>query len=524
MMMKPSVILATAFLLTFLMRKRAAAERHMLWTVVIISAALLPVFSSILPVWQPSFATRIVASLPRFTTTTTGGRDAGPAVIFHAQSIETTQSVFKQAWLYVWIAGCAVCLLLAARGIITQMRIGWRSHDALPGVAHSILMRIAEQLPCKRAIRLRVSADNCMPSTWGLVRHNLLLPASSEDWPDERLRVVIAHEMAHVQRMDWLFQVLAQIACAAYWFNPLFWIAANQLHRESERACDDSVLRLGVDAREYATHLFEIARSFCQSNAAWSPVLAMARHSALEKRFMALLRPLPNRSAVSLKKSVLILVAALGVVIPIAAMHVSNIPGRPLPMVDQYTSPPLYSDEARSKGIEGKITVEVTVSPDGRARALQVVRGLGHGLDQNALVAVRDWHFVPATVNGRPIEATTQVDVEFSLKNAELNELIANDMATRIGPGVTPPQVVHRADPVYPANTASPKREGSVVLDAVIPENGIPHVIRVIRSLDWQFDEIAINALKEWRFSPAIKDGEPVKVRMNVAVEFTPHS
>jgi len=166
----------------------------------------------------------------------------------------------------------------------------------------------------------------------------------------------------------------------------------------------------------------------------------------------------------------------------------------------------------------------VTVSPDGKARVLQVVRGLGHGLDQNALVAVRDWHFVPETVNGKPIEATTRVDVEFSLKNAELNELIANDMATRIGPGVTQPQVVHRADPVYPENTASPKRDGSVVLDAVIPENGTPHVIRVIRSLDWQFDEIAINALKEWRFSPAIKDGEPVKVRMNVAVEFTPHS
>jgi TonB family protein len=193
-------------------------------------------------------------------------------------------------------------------------------------------------------------------------------------------------------------------------------------------------------------------------------------------------------------------------------------------MVDQYTTPPLYSDEARSQGIEGRVAVEVTVAPDGKARALQIVRGLGHGLDQNALVAVRDWHFVPATLNGRPIEATTRVDVEFSLKNAELNELIANDMATRIGPGVTPPQVVHRADPFYPPNITSPTPEGSVVLDAVIAENGIPHVIRVIRSLDWQFDEIAINALKEWRFSPAIKEGKPVKVRMNVAVEFTPHS
>jgi TonB family protein len=107
------------------------------------------------------------------------------------------------------------------------------------------------------------------------------------------------------------------------------------------------------------------------------------------------------------------------------------------------------------------------------------------------------------------------------LKNAELNESIANDMATRIGPGVTPPQVVYRSDPVYPANAQGAKPGPAVILDAIIPEDGIPRVIRVIRSLDWQFDDCAINALKQWRFSPAMKDGTPVKVRMNVAVEFT---
>jgi len=524
-MMKASVILATAFLLTSVLRKRAAAERHMLWTVAIVSAALLPMLSSVLPIWQPTFAARIFASLPRLSTPAADARNAGgPSVIFHAQNIETTASVFEQAWWYVWIAGCAVCLFVAARGILRQTRIGWRSIDIPDGVARSILMTVAEQLSSKRTVRLKRSANDCMPSTWGVVRPRLLLPASAEHWTDERLRVVIAHEMAHVQRMDWLFQVLAHLACAAYWFNPLFWIAANRLHRESELACDDAVLRLGVDPRDYATHLFEIASGFYRSNATWSPVLTMARRSALEKRFIALLGPQPNRSALGLKRAVLMVVGGLSVVIPIAAMHVSSMPGRPLPMVDQYTTPPLYSDEARSQGIEGKVIVEVTVTPDGKAMALQVVRGLGHGLDQNALLAVRDWHFVPATLNGRSIQGTTRVDVEFSLKNAELNELIANDMATRIGPGVTPPQVVHRVDPVYPANMTTPKPEGSVVLDAVIAENGIPHVIRVIRSLDWQFDEIAINALKEWRFSPAIKDGDPVKIRMNVAVEFTPHS
>jgi TonB family protein len=363
-----------------------------------------------------------------------------------------------------------------------------------------------------------------MPMTWGVLRPQVFVPASSERWPEERLRVVIAHELAHVQRMDWLLHMMAQAVCAVYWFNPLFWLAANRLHRESEVACDDAVLRLGVDARDYATHLFEIARAFCRSKKTWSPTLAMARQTALEKRFATLLKARLNRDALSTRMAVLIPIAALGLAIPIAAMHVSNSSETVSPVVDQYTNPPLYSDEARGQGIEGKVTVEVTVGVDGKPRTLRVVNGLGYGLDQNALVAVRDWHFTPAKSNGRPIESTTRVDVEFSLKNAELNELIANDMATRIGPGVTPPQVVHREDPVYPANSASTKPEGAVVLDVVIPEDGVPRVIRVIRSLDWQFDESAINALKEWRFSPAMKDGKSVKVRMNVAVEFTPKS
>jgi TonB family protein len=460
-------------------------------------------------------AERVFASLPQLSVSAVDTDTSHRAVVlFQAQSIEDTATVLEQTWPFVWIVGTLLCLLVAVKGILRQTQIE----------AGSTLIPIPAHLPCNRTVVLKRSTVDCMPMTWGVLRPQVLLPASSEYWPEERLRVVIAHELAHVQRMDWLFQMLAQAVCALYWFNPLLWLAANRLHRESELACDDAVLRLGVDARDYATHLFEIARGFCQSKRTWSPTLAMARQSALERRFATLLKSKLNRNALSTKKAVLITAAALTLVFPVAAMHVSDTTETVSPVVDQYTTPPLYSDEARSQGVEGKVTLAVTVGADGTARSLQVVRGLGYGLDQNALVAVRDWHFAPAKRNGRAVESTARVDVEFSLKTAELNELIANDMATRIGPGVTPPQVVHRSDPVYPATSASTKPEGAAVLDVVIPEDGVPRVIRVIRSLDWQFDEIAINALKEWRFSPAMKDGRPVKVRMNVAVEFTPNS
>jgi TonB family protein len=524
-MIKASAILAIAFFVTGLMRRRAAAERHIVWAAAIFSAAALPLLSFILPTWQPSLAGRVAASLPGlYERMSSPGASAGAVMIFHAQSIETTAGIFERVWPFLWLVGSFVCLFVAAKGIIRQIGIGSSASDFSTDAARSMLPRVAKQLRCNRQVRLKRGAAVCMPMTWGVIRPQLLLPSSCDQWPTPRLHVVIAHELAHVQRLDWLFQTLVQAVCAVYWFNPMFWIAANRLHRESELACDDAVLGLGIDARDYAVHLFEIARGFCQSNSAWSPTLAMARRSALEHRFATLLKSSLNRSALGVKKALLISLGALVLAIPIAAMHVSAPADAASPVVDQYTTPPLYSDEARSQGVEGKVTIEVAVGVEGKAKALQVVRGLGYGLDQNALVAVRDWHFVPAKRNGHAVESITRLDVEFSLKTAELNELIANDMATQIGPGVTPPQVVHRADAIYPASMKAEKDQGAVVLDAVIPEDGVPRVIRVIRSLDWQFDEIAINSLKEWRFSPAMKDGKPVKVRMNVAVEFSPNS
>jgi TonB family protein len=527
-MIKASVFLSTAYVLTFFLGRRSAAERHIVWVAAILAAALLPAFSFVLPSWQPAFAARFASVLPTLLARTDfAGRSRGPRVVFEAQSIETTTSILKQALPFFWLCGSIVCLLFAARGLARRARIRSRSLDSCDARVPAMLAAVALQLRCRRRIRIEQGIDECMPMTWGVFRPHILLPHSSGNWPDSRLRAVLAHELAHVQRMDWLIQTGVQFVCSVYWFNPLLWMAAYRIHRESELACDDAVLRLGVDARDYATHLLEIARSFCQPRAGWA--LAMARPSDLEKRFAALLRAKTNREAISLRKAVIVAVATLGVLVPLAAIQVSraatvpNSSGVVPPTVDQYTTPPLYSDEARGFGIEGKVALEVTVGVDGRAKELQVVRGLGFGLDQNALVAVRDWHFVPARRGGRPEQSQVRIDVEFSLKNAELNESIANDMAMRIGPGVTPPQVVYRSDPVYPTNAQSGGTPGlAVILDAIIPEDGIPRVIRVIRSLDWQSDESAINALKQWRFSPAMKDGTPVKVRMNVAVEFNP--
>ena len=75
-----------------------------------------------------------------------------------------------------------------------------------------------------------------------------------------------------------------------------------------------------------------------------------------------------------------------------------------------------YTDEARRAGLTGTVGLEVVVRRDGTVGAVNLVRGLGRGLDQRATDAVRQWRFAPATRQGIPVDVIVEVEVEFSLR------------------------------------------------------------------------------------------------------------
>ena len=77
---------------------------------------------------------------------------------------------------------------------------------------------------------------------------------------------------------------------------------------------------------------------------------------------------------------------------------------------------PNYTEEGRRRRIEGEVDLEVVVGRDGRAANIRVVRGLGAGLDQQAVVAVGQWRFSPARRNGVPVDVVVDVSVEFALR------------------------------------------------------------------------------------------------------------
>jgi periplasmic protein TonB len=92
--------------------------------------------------------------------------------------------------------------------------------------------------------------------------------------------------------------------------------------------------------------------------------------------------------------------------------------------------------------------------------------------------------------------------------------------AYRVGGGVSAPKAIYAPDPEYSEEARKVKHMGTVVLWLVVGPDGKPRDIRVLRTLGLGLDEKAIEAVKNWRFEPAMKDGKPVSVQINVEVNF----
>lgn len=280
---KGFVILVAAALTSLLLRRASASWRHALWLVAIVGLVALPVATIRAPKFNIS-----VPEQSRFAPLA-HVEGAPEASILPATPDESSTSAPAQPmdWspIVVGLYGSGVCLLLArfALGLIGALRLARTAR----------VIEVA--FPVTRRVRLLESDCLQVPATAGLFRPVVFFPTSAQSWTDERTRMVLAHELAHVQRNDWVWGLFAQAACAIHWFNPLVWIAAHQLRKQSELACDDLVLSQGFNADQYATELLNIAKS---ARPQLASVLGMAHKPEVEDRLKSIVDVRRRRSAI----------------------------------------------------------------------------------------------------------------------------------------------------------------------------------------------------------------------------------
>ena len=124
------------------------------------------------------------------------------------------------------------------------------------------------------------------PMTFGISRPVIVLPLDAREWSEAELRRALMHEIEHIQRGDWLMQIVARTVAALYWFHPLVWTAWRRLCLEAERSCDDAVV-ISEERTDYAEQLVTLAQRMSATPV--QPMLGMANRSDLSTRVTAVL-------------------------------------------------------------------------------------------------------------------------------------------------------------------------------------------------------------------------------------------
>jgi TonB family protein len=186
------------------------------------------------------------------------------------------------------------------------------------------------------------------------------------------------------------------------------------------------------------------------------------------------------------------------------------------PEIAAYTDP-FYTRTARDNRIEGTVTVEAAFDEKGRVTVLRTVKGLGYGLDENAVAALRQWTFCPALRDETPMAAVAQIDIDFKLANLPPREF---DDTKHVAGNISAPVVVKRIEPQYTDAARKARIGGTAVLQTVVKTDGTAKVLKIVRPLPYGLTESAIHALEQWTFTPAMENGKAIPVSMLAEIVF----
>jgi hypothetical protein len=355
------------------------------------------------------------------------------------------------------------------------------------------------------------------------------------------VRIVLGHELAHIRRRDWLTHVAAELLRAAYWFNPLVWIACRRLRLESEQACDDAVLGLGIEGPEYAAHLLDLARAFKQCRTTVFPAPAMARPSSLERRVRAMLNTHLVRTPLTRAAGAAIAIALVAITLPLAGLVASaqsttasfagslvDAVGRMLPETT-LTLSNAQTGETRELRSDPGGHFAVTGLPPGdyllEARRAgfatsqgRVTLEAGQNLVRDVALQVGALHET-LTIKGSPNTPAAPPARPRTLKTPSQPEY---DPCSQSATGgcIMAPKKIGDMKPTYPAQQRDAGVSGNVEIDARIGTDGLMKDFRLTAPADPDFVNALIDALQQWQFTQTRLDGVPVEVVMHVSARF----
>jgi len=327
-----SVIVAALTLgLLRLARSRSAGERSMIAHAGLMALLALPTAILLLPQWAPLPASwSFEPAAPVVQTATTGGSAIDPApaatsvpvvvdVPFKGNGAGSTPIVFGWSDLAPFLYLVPLVLLSGVMALAVMRLFAMRGRAEIL-VERSWLSALAEaqrRMGFKHGTALLVSNELRSPISWGVLRPTIVLSPKAVAASGEA-EAIIAHELAHVARLDWAKLLGARVACAVFWFNPLVWMLARESHQLREEAADDAVLMADIDGPDYATLLVGAARHDNQGALLAAHGVAPGKDS-LKRRITRVLDGSLKRGPASASWILMSLVVLAGITAPLAA-------------------------------------------------------------------------------------------------------------------------------------------------------------------------------------------------------------
>jgi len=311
-------------------RMRHAAARHAVWLAVLAGMLTLPVLAPLLPplavkmfARPASASTLILRNLQTSSHSTSriapSRRPPTPAV-----------PLWPTVLVGIYLAGAIASLTRVLWAWRTCRRLVGHSELVSDPDAQCLLAELAGTQGMEWPLpQLRSSSSVIVPMTASFSDPVILLPANWQSWDAWKLRAVLAHELAHIRRGDWLVTVAASVNRCLFWFHPLAWWLERRLSALAEQASDDAALGCVSDAPRYASTVLDFAATL-QSGRRFTYGVAMARTAKVSHRIdriLALRQPGP--AIIGKRMWAAIALCALPLVYSAAALQVAQIPPSP---------------------------------------------------------------------------------------------------------------------------------------------------------------------------------------------------
>jgi uncharacterized protein (TIGR03435 family) len=292
----------------------------------------------------------------------------------------------------IWIAGCVA---VAVAWSLKWRRVSAALRAAAPLDSGSVRAALDRLGSPARSVTIRESHTTLEPGVFGIRRPVLLWPRGIDAHLDDpQVEGILAHELAHVRRRDNLTAAVHMVAEAVFWFHPLVWWIGGRLVDERERACDEEVLRRGIEPHVYAQGILKTCQFYVESPLA---CVAGVTGSDLKKRMETIMRD-EGLVVLSAAKRLLLSLALLLAVAGPVAVGVLTSPR----LAAQSTAPAQASSETSAfeaasvkPNTSGNGPIQVGVQPGGRFSAtnvpLRMLVRLAYNLQDYQIVGGPDW-------------------------------------------------------------------------------------------------------------------------------------